>query len=210
METLIVVLLIITAYMLGSIPTSVWIGKHFYNIDIREYGSGNAGATNTFRVLGKIPGIIVLLIDIFKGSAAVSQAYLFSNYYSTNQFIDIEIGLAISAVVGHLFPLFAAFRGGKGVATLLGATLIITPVSCGLALVVFLFTLLSSKIVSLSSMLGGIVYPIILAFIFHNQQPSLRIYSILIAVLLIITHRKNIRRLIKGQESKLTFSPKSN
>ncbi len=149
METLIVVLLIITAYMLGSIPTSVWLGKHFYNIDIREYGSGNAGATNTFRVLGKIPGVIVLLIDILKGSAAVSQAYLFSNYYSTNQFIDIEIGLAISAVVGHLFPLFAAFRGGKGVATLLGATLIITPVSCGLALIIFLFTLLMIELLKL-------------------------------------------------------------
>ncbi len=198
-------LLIIAAYLLGSIPTSVWIGKYFYGIDIREHGSGNAGATNTFRVLGKIPGIVVLIIDILKGSAAVSLAYLFEDTLPTHEFVDIEIGLAIACVFGHIFPLFAGFRGGKGVATLLGATIIITPVSCALALIVFLIVLFSSHYVSLSSMLAGVSYPIILHLIMHNEQRTLTIYSILIAILLIITHRKNIRRLLLKTESKVVL-----
>jgi len=203
METLI---LIIIAYLLGSIPTSVWIGKYFYGIDIREHGSGNAGATNTFRVLGKKPGIIVLIIDILKGSAAVSLAYWFEDVLPANEFIDIEIGLAIACVFGHIFPVFAGFRGGKGVATLLGATIIITPISCALALVVFLIVLFSTRYVSLSSMSAGVSYPFILHFILHNQHPSLTIYSILIALLLIITHRKNIRRLLTHTESKIVLA----
>ncbi len=200
-----VLLLVIAAYLLGSIPTSVWIGKYFYGIDIREHGSGNAGATNTFRVLGKIPGIIVLIIDILKGSAAVSLAYLFEDTLPPNEFVDIEIGLAIACVFGHIFPLLAGFRGGKGVATLLGATVIITPVSCALALIVFLIVLFSSHYVSLSSMLAGLSYPIILHLIMHNEQRTLTIYSILIAILLIITHRKNIRRLLLKTESKVVL-----
>jgi len=203
METLI---LIIIAYLLGSIPTSVWIGKYFYGIDIREHGSGNAGATNTFRVLGKKPGIIVLIVDILKGSAAVSLAYWFEDVLPANEFIDIEIGLAIACVFGHIFPVFAGFRGGKGVATLLGATIIITPISCALALVVFLIVLFSTRYVSLSSMSAGVSYPFILHFILHNQHPSLTIYSIVIALLLIITHRKNIRRLLTHTESKIVLA----
>lgn len=201
-----ILLLIIIAYLLGSIPTSVWIGKYFYNIDIREHGSGNAGATNTFRVLGKIPGIIVLIIDILKGSAAVSLAYLFEDTLPANEFVDIEIGLAIACVFGHIFPVFAGFRGGKGVATLLGATIIITPISCALALIVFLMVLFSTRYVSLSSMSAGISYPLILHLILHNHQKTLTIYSILIAILLIITHRKNIRRLLTKTESKIVFA----
>ncbi|GAB4449220.1 MAG: glycerol-3-phosphate 1-O-acyltransferase PlsY [Bacteroidia bacterium] len=201
-----ILLLIIIAYLLGSIPTSVWIGKYFYNIDIREHGSGNAGATNTFRVLGKTPGIIVLIIDILKGSAAVSLAYLFEDTLPVNEFVDIEIGLAIACVFGHIFPVFAGFRGGKGVATLLGATIIITPISCALALVVFLIVLFSTRYVSLSSMSAGISYPLILHLILHNHQKTLTIYSILIAILLIITHRKNIRRLLAKKESKIVFA----
>lgn len=201
-----ILLLIISAYLLGSIPTSVWIGKYFYGIDIREHGSGNAGATNTFRVLGKKPGIVVLLIDILKGSMAVSLAYIFEDILPTNEFIDIEIGLAIASVFGHIFPVFAGFRGGKGVATLLGSTIIITPLSCALALVVFLIVLFLTKYVSLSSMSAGISYPIILHLIMHNEQKTLTIYSILIALLLIITHRKNIRRLLNKTESKIVIA----
>lgn len=202
---MIILIFIILAYLFGSIPTSVWIGKYFYGIDIREHGSGNAGATNTFRVLGKKPGLIVLLIDILKGSAAVSLAYIFEEVLPPQEFTDIEIGLAISSVFGHIFPVFAGFRGGKGVATLLGATIIITPLSCLLALLVFLLVLLSTRYVSLSSMLAGMSYPFILHFILHNQQKTLTIYSILIAILLIITHRKNIRRLIRKTESKIVL-----
>ncbi|GIV29186.1 MAG: glycerol-3-phosphate acyltransferase [Bacteroidia bacterium] len=198
-----ILILIVIAYLLGSIPTSVWIGKYFYGIDIREHGSGNAGATNTFRVLGKTPGTIVLLIDILKGSAAVSLAYLFEDVLPAEEFVDIEIGLAIASVFGHIFPLFAGFRGGKGVATLMGATIIITPLSCAMALLVFLMVLFSTRYVSLSSMSAGISYPIVLHLVMHNRQDTLTIYSVLIALLLMITHRKNIRRLLNKSESKV-------
>lgn len=201
-----ILILIIAAYLLGSIPTSVWIGKYFYGIDIREHGSGNAGATNTFRVLGKKPGIIVLLIDTLKGAAAVSLAYLFEDALPAEEFVDIEIGLSIAAVFGHIFPVFAGFRGGKGVATLMGATIIITPLSCAMALLVFLLVLFSTRYVSLSSMSAGVSYPVILHLIMHNQHSTLTIYSILIAILLIITHRKNIRRLLNKTESKVVFA----
>jgi len=136
----------------------------------------------------------------------VSLAYWFEDVLPANEFIDIEIGLAIACVFGHIFPVFAGFRGGKGVATLLGATIIITPISCALALVVFLIILLSTRYVSLSSMSAGVSYPFILHFILHNQHPSLTIYSILIALLLIITHRKNIRRLLTHTESKIVLA----
>lgn len=201
-----ILILILCAYLLGAIPTSVWIGKMFYGLDIREYGSGNAGATNTFRVLGKKPGIVVLLIDILKGCAAVSLAYIFEETLPANEFIDIEIGLAIAAVFGHIFPVLAGFRGGKGVATLLGATVIITPISAALSLSIFLIILFSTRYVSLSSMLAGISYPIFLNLLLHNHQKTLTIYSILIAILLIITHRKNIRRLLTNKESKIHLS----
>lgn len=202
---MIILIIIILAYLVGSIPTSVWIGKYFYGIDIREHGSGNAGATNTFRVLGKKPGILVLLIDILKGSVAVSLAYIFEEALPPQEFIDIEISLAVASVLGHIFPVFAGFRGGKGVATLLGATLIITPLSALLAFCVFLLVLLATRYVSLGSILAGMSYPFILHFIMYNQQTTLTIYSIFIAILLIITHRKNIRRLVRNTESKIVF-----
>jgi len=150
-----IALLIFTAYLLGSIPTSVWIGKSFYGIDVREFGSGNAGATNTFRVLGKKAGIPVLIIDILKGTAAVALAYLSGFEQQSDEFINLQLGLGIAALIGHIFPVFAGFRGGKGVATILGIVVCIVPVSCSLVLVVFLIVLFSTRMVSLASMLGG-------------------------------------------------------
>jgi glycerol-3-phosphate acyltransferase PlsY len=195
---------------LGSIPTSVWIGKAFYNIDVREFGSGNAGATNTFRVLGKSAGIPVLIIDILKGTVAVALAY-FSGYQPQGDaFINLQLGLGIAALVGHIFPVFAGFRGDKGVATILGIVVCIVPVSCSLALVVFLFVLFSTRIVSLSSMLAGLSFPIILNLILGNDNRILTVFSIVVALLLIITHRKNIQRLIKRQESKVQLFPVKN
>src|SRR5436190_3997200 len=115
------VIALVAAYILGSIPSAVWIGKIFYGIDVREYGSGNAGATNTFRVLGKKAGIPVLAIDVLKGFSAVSLAYFQSEWVpATNAFVIFQLTLAVFAVLGHVFPVFAGFRGGKGVATLLG------------------------------------------------------------------------------------------
>lgn len=198
-----ILVFIILAYLIGSIPTAVWLGKHFYNVDVREFGSGNAGATNTFRVLGKKAGIPVLIIDILKGSLAVALAYFSNLTTHSNDFINLQLGLGVAALLGHIFPVFAGFRGGKGVATILGIVICILPLASVLSLTVFLTVLFSSKIVSLSSMLAGIAFPIILIVGLSNTNPILTGFSITVAVLLIITHRKNIVRLLNKQESKV-------
>jgi glycerol-3-phosphate acyltransferase PlsY len=203
-----IALLIILAYLIGSIPTAVWIGKFFYNIDVREFGSGNAGATNTFRVLGQKAGIPVLIIDILKGSLAVSAAFLSTYDFVSDEFINLQLVLGIAALVGHIFPVFAGFRGGKGVATILGIVIFILPLSCCLSLLVFLMVLFASRMVSLSSMLAGISFPFFLHFVFHNSNSVLTIFSIVVALLLIVTHRKNIIRIINKQESKIKFVSK--
>jgi len=206
--TLNIILLLIAAYLLGSIPTAVWWGKGFYKIDVREFGSGNAGATNTFRVLGAKAGIPVLLIDILKGIAAVFLAR-FSGYEpSSSQFINFELCLGVAALLGHIFPLMAGFRGGKGVATLLGVVICLHPLACACAMGVFLAVLFASRYVSLSSMIAGLTFPFFLNVVFHNTNPVLMAFSCLVAVLLIITHKKNITCLLKRQESKVKLFAK--
>lgn len=207
-----VLILVLIAYLFGSIPTSVWIGKFFYNIDIREFGSGNAGATNTFRVLGKKAGVPVLIIDILKGTAAVALAYLSTFEIGSTEFINLQLGLGVAALIGHIFPVFAGFRGGKGVATILGIVVCILPLACSLSLIVFLVVLISSRIVSLSSMIAGISFPIFLNIVLVNTNPILTVFSIVVAALLLITHRKNIVRLLNKQENKVNLfsSIKSN
>lgn len=172
---------------------------------MREFGSGNAGATNTFRVLGKKAGIPVLLIDIAKGSLAVSLSYLPGFATDSADFVNLQLGLGVAALLGHIFPVFAGFRGGKGVATILGIVMCIAPVSCSMSLGVFLIVLIASKYVSLSSMTAGVCFPFFLNLVMHNQNKTLMVYSILVAVLLIITHRANIVRLYKKQESKVNL-----
>lgn len=208
METLIITSLFISAYLVGSIPTAVWWGKRFYGIDVREFGSGNAGATNTFRVLGKKAGIPVLIIDIVKGALATSLAFLSFFELGSDEFVNLQLGMGIASIVGHVFPIFAGFRGGKGVATILGVVICINPIASLLAILVFLTVLIASKYVSLSSMLAGISYPFILNLLLGNQNETLFIFSILVAVLLVITHKKNISRLIKRQESKVELFTK--
>lgn len=127
MDTLLIISLIIGAYLLGSIPTAVWWGRKYYGIDVREFGSGNAGATNTFRVLGKKAGIPVLIIDILKGTSAVMLAWLSPYTFESDPYVNVQLALGVAAVVGHVFPVFAGFRGGKGVATILGVIICITP-----------------------------------------------------------------------------------
>lgn len=198
-------ILVLAAYCIGSLATSVWIGKSFYHIDVREFGSGNAGATNTFRVLGKRAGIPVLILDILKGCVAVALAY-FSKYEpGSSGFINLEIGLGVAALIGHIFPVFAGFRGGKGVATLLGVVVCIAPAASALALIVFLIVLFSSRIVSLSSMLAGVSFPLFLIFLLGNSNPVLTVFSVVVSALLIVTHRKNIQRLLKNQESRVNL-----
>jgi glycerol-3-phosphate acyltransferase PlsY len=194
--------LLIGAYLLGSIPTAVWIGKYFYRIDVREYGSGNAGATNTFRVLGKKAGIPVLMIDVLKGFGAVSLAHI-SNYTPhSNQFINLQLVLGIASLIGHIFPIFASFRGGKGIATLLGIVLAVHLPAALIAIGIFIIILLITSYVSLSSMSAAVLFPFIMVGIFKETVPALIIFSILIAIMVLITHQKNIERLLRREESK--------
>jgi glycerol-3-phosphate acyltransferase PlsY len=196
------ILLLIGAYLLGSIPTAVWIGKYYYRIDVREYGSGNAGATNVFRVLGKKAGIPVLLIDVLKGFAAVSLAHMSHYMPNSNQFMNLELVLGIASLVGHIFPVFAQFRGGKGIATLLGIILAVHPQAALISIIIFIIVLLTTSYVSLSSMIAAMVFPVVVIVVFKTKVPSLIIFSILIAIMVLITHQKNIERLLRREESK--------
>jgi glycerol-3-phosphate acyltransferase PlsY len=199
--------LILLAYLLGSIPTSVWLGRVFFNTDVRDYGSGNAGATNTMRVLGTKPGIIVLIIDALKGFAAVNLVYLTSRYAGD---IETMVLLGIVAVVGHIFPVFANFRGGKGIATLLGMMIAIHAGAALMAMGTFLLFFFSFRIVSLSSMLAAISFPIWLIFRYHETSKILVIFSFALVFLVLLTHQKNLERLLNGEESKVRLRKANN
>jgi glycerol-3-phosphate acyltransferase PlsY len=194
--------ILILAYLIGSIPSAVWIGKIFYGVDVREYGSGNAGATNTFRVLGKKAGIPVLVMDILKGFAAVQLAYFSELVPGSVQFVNLQLVFGVASLFGHLFPVFASFKGGKGIATLLGIILAVHPCAALVSIAVFLIVFLISKYVSLGSITAAITFPIVVIVVFKTQIPSLVIFSMVIAVLVLITHRKNIERLLRREESK--------
>ncbi|VTR29044.1 glycerol-3-phosphate 1-O-acyltransferase PlsY [Sphingobacterium thalpophilum] len=205
MISIYLVIAVLLAYLFGSIPTAVWLGQALYGVDVREYGSGNAGATNTFRVLGPKAGSIVMFVDIFKGWTATNLAYLIELGQNTSdvQFVNFQLALGVIAVLGHLFPVFAGFRGGKGVATLFGMILAIHTPAALLCVSVFIIILLTTHYVSLSSISAGFAFPFSLAFVFKTTIPSVLLYGMAICILLLITHQKNIERLLKGHESKI-------
>ncbi|MBV9987960.1 MAG: glycerol-3-phosphate 1-O-acyltransferase PlsY [Chitinophagaceae bacterium] len=199
-------LLIVLAYLIGSVPTAVWISKSLFGIDIRDYGSGNAGATNTFRVLGSKWGTVVMVVDIIKGVIATSLYILIPHY--TQQQVEIQrtnlmIGLGLSAVLGHIYPVWAGFKGGKGVATLLGMAVAIQPVVAICCLGVFLLALYLTRFVSLSSILAGVSFMVFILFIFNEKEPLYRIFAVLVALMVVLTHQKNIGRILRGTESKV-------
>ena len=200
------VLLITGAYLLGSVPSAVWIGKAAKGVDVREHGSKNAGATNTMRVLGVKTGIPVLLVDVFKGFAAVKLA-LWSPVFEagTNAFVNFQLILGAAAVLGHVFPIFAGFRGGKGVATIVGILLALHLKATLVSIAVFFISLFISKYVSFSSLMMGLFFPASVIFIFKTDSISLKIFSVAVCILLFVTHRKNISRLLNGKENKATF-----
>lgn len=197
-------LLIIVAYFIGSIPTALIISKHFFGIDIREYGSGNMGATNTFRVLGSKYGTIVMICDILKGMLAVSL-FNFLPFYLTNEWhrTNLMVGLGLGAVIGHIYPVFADFKGGKGVATLFGMILAVQPVIAASCVGVFLLVLFLTRYVSLSSILAGIALPVCVLWIWNDEVTIYRIFAVLVACLVILTHQKNIGRILRGSESRV-------
>jgi glycerol-3-phosphate acyltransferase PlsY len=197
-------LLIILAYFIGSIPTALIISKKFFGIDIRDYGSGNMGATNAFRVMGAKYGTIIMVLDILKGMLAVGLFY-FIPYYLTNEVerTNFMMGLGIAAVIGHIFPVFANFKGGKGVATLLGMVIAVQPIVALCCIGVFLFSLFLTRYVSLSSILAAIMLPVCVLWIWNEDELTYRIFALLVAALVIITHQKNISRLLKGAETRV-------
>ena len=198
------ILLIVIAYLIGSIPTEVWVSKLFFGIDIREYGSGNSGATNTFRVLGSKWGVFVMIMDVIKGVAATSL-YILLPYYMTSEWdrTNFMVGLGLAAVLGHIFPIWADFRGGKGVATLFGMILAIQPLVAVCCVGVFLLVLYLTRFVSLSSILASIAFAVFILFVFNEKETLYRGFAIAVTLLVVLTHQKNIGRLLKGSESKV-------
>jgi acyl phosphate:glycerol-3-phosphate acyltransferase len=205
MNFLLIAGLAVVAYLIGSICSAVWLGKAYYGIDIRKHGSGNSGATNTFRVLGKKPGTIVMLIDIFKGWAATSLAGLLVIFDAipVSNLVVFQLLFGALAVVGHIFPVYERFKGGKGVATLLGMMLAIQPEVALVCMVIFILVLFTSRYVSLGSMIAALAFPVLLLLPrFHPENPILIIFGFILFAVVVLTHRKNINRLIAGEESK--------
>lgn len=209
MEIAVKIFVVVLAYLLGSIPSAVWIGKLFYGIDVREHGSKNAGTTNVIRTIGLLPGIIVFIIDVMKGFAAVKLLYFTDLYIpQTGQFINFQLILGLAALLGHIFPVFARFNGGKGVAVLSGVVLALHPQAALTVYAIWVICLLITKYVSLSSMIAGFCFPLLLIFIFPETNSSLVIFAFSLAVLLIFTHQKNIERLLRGEEKKFQVKKK--
>lgn len=195
--------ILLLAYFLGSLSTAVWIGKAFHGIDVREHGSGNAGATNTIRVLGWKTGIPVLLIDVGKGFLAAMLPVIFHLApHGSAELVNYQIIAGSIAIIGHVFPIYSGFKGGKGVASTVGVLLAIAPFVTLSCLGVFLIVLLVSGYVSLASMSFGVTFPIFQLFVFNTPSVWFKAFSVLIAFALIITHKKNIIRLMNGEELK--------
>jgi len=204
-----VILFGILAYLVGSVPTAVIVSRGFFGIDIRDHGSGNSGATNTFRVLGKKFGIIVMVIDVIKGFTSANFAFFIGNYfYGEERFVNLQLLLGLSAVIGHVFPIYVGFKGGKGVATLFGMILAVNLPAAAVCVIFFLIILFTTRFVSLSSMMAAVMLPVSILFIFHNHEKWLIVFGIAIAIMVILTHRKNIVRLFDGNENKANILKK--
>ncbi len=206
-------IIIVLSYLAGSIPFSIIAGKIVKGIDIREHGSGNAGATNVIRVLGWKTGVVVFPLDIAKGLIAVLFIAKFSltdapltigSYVPDQSLISIIAGM--SAVFGHIWTVFAGFRGGKGVATIAGVLFGLAPVEMSICLAVFFLVVIPTRYVSLGSILAGLALSIIVLvrryILIHDIPQPVFIFSFVVSLLIIYTHRTNIKRLLNGTESK--------
>lgn len=214
-----VMVIVALSYLVGSVPGSVWVGKALYGIDIRQHGSGNAGATNTFRVLGWKAGVLATIVDLGKGllAAGVIASIRLDDLPSGIAFWQIETVVrllaGVAAIVGHMFPVWARFKGGKGVNTAAGVLFALTPITMMITLGVFALVLFSSRYVSLASLSAAVAFPSAIAirkYLFGVEalDGSLLVFSILFALGIILAHRANIKRLLSGTESRIrTFRP---
>ena len=196
-----ILIVVLAAYLLGSIPSSVWIGKIFYGIDVREHGSGNAGTTNTIRILGYKAGIPVFIIDALKGWFAVFLTKIVFGYFPTIEMPEyMSFVAAVAVVLGHIFPVFAGFRGGKGVATLLGVGFGLIPIPALIALGIFMVVLFSFGYVSLASITAAVTLPFVTYFFVMPEHILLLLLTVAVAIFVPITHRQNIKRLLSGTD----------
>jgi len=215
-------IIVLLSYLVGSIPTSIIISKFVKGIDIRDHGSGNAGGSNVFRVLGWKYGILVIVLDALKGSLAViliARLYLgnfpFPNATPFDDFTLVQIIAGISAVLGHIWTIFADFKGGKGIATALGFLVTIITIDMLLAVVIFAIVVAISRYISLGSLSAAVSIPLILVIRenifgidiigYHTILP----FTVAIAMLVVYTHRSNVLRLLKGSESRISLSKKN-
>jgi glycerol-3-phosphate acyltransferase PlsY len=203
-------LTLLLAYLAGSIPFSLLIGRWVGGIDLRQHGSGNVGATNVGRVLGWKWGVVALILDALKGVAPTGLLPLLYNGPGRGH---LAVGCGVCAILGHMFPCWLKFRGGKGVATSLGVVSMLAPQAALAAFITFAICFAISRIVSLSSMLAGIVFAISEMLIlrlqpFTEQNWSLGLFSIVVPLLIIVRHRANIGRLLRHEEKRLTFGTK--
>jgi len=212
MNVLIIIATTLLAYLLGSIPTAVWYGEAFFGLDIRNYGSGNAGATNTFRVLGKRAGTVVMLIDVLKGYTAtiLSSLLWYLDVIGTHEILTFKLVFGLVAIIGHVFPIFVNFKGGKGVASLLGMILAIHPEVAAVCIGIFLIVLIASHYVSLGSMLAALAFPILLLLqVFgEKESPLLIVFGFIVFLFVVFTHQKNITRLMRGEENQVRLFKK--
>ncbi len=206
LDAITAILYCLGAYAIGSLPTAIWYGEAFFGIDVRNFGSGNAGATNTFRVLGTKPGIIVLVIDAFKGWTATIISYILIHNTNIHEKYIPLYGMLFGAlaVVGHIFPLFANFKGGKGVATSLGMVFGINSELALICLIIFLVIFLTTNYVSLGSITAAFAYPLLmLSPRFLPSQHFMVIFGYVMFAIVVLTHQKNIIRLLHGEENKI-------
>ena len=205
------VIAVLLAYFIGSIPSAVWVSKWFFGVDVRDYGSNNAGATNTFRVIGRVAGFTVLFFDILKGWVSVKILTSLILYEpQSSEFINMQLVVGITAVIGHVFPIYEKFQGGKGVATLMGIILAINFSAAIGCVVIFLLIFIFSSYVSLGAIVAAIFFPIITIFIIRVESISVVYFSIFISILVILTHKPNIYRLLNKDENKMKIKLKKN
>ncbi|MEG1510501.1 MAG: glycerol-3-phosphate 1-O-acyltransferase PlsY [Bacteroidales bacterium] len=201
------IIFIIFAYLIGSISSSIILGKMIYGVDVRDYGSKNPGANNTQRVLGWKMGLLVLGFDLFKGIAAVSLVFFLPFKQETNSFVATQIVFGLAAILGHIFPVYHNFRGGKGVATMCGVLLAIHPFCVLICAIIFFVVLAVTRYVSVSVITAVTCFPFLVNFMFAlwitpEETLTLKIFSIVAGVTIWLTHISNLKRLWHGKEEK--------
>jgi len=203
---LLIIIFIIAAYLIGSIPTGLICGRLLKGIDIRDYGSGNIGATNVFRVVGKLPGIIVLIIDILKGFVPVVMFPYTTGMPVSEGLCCARVLIGAAVISGHNWTVFANFKGGKGIATGAGVFLAISPFSAGITLVLFCIIVALTKYISLGSICSAVVLPILL--LLFKSPLEYTLFGLIMGLIVIYRHKENIKRLIKGTENRISFKRK--